>query len=300
MEIDRRQIFLKLSLALLGLGVLIILTNSNPRHKNQLPSSRLSHELIFYDDWRFLQAVKSAENKHYQADHKIAGGIVPHHLLASDLIADFFQKLNLQKPHVVILLGPNHPEAGNFIALTSEQAWQTPSGLVEPELGVIRALEEKKLVKIDEPVLGQEHSVADLMPFLKYYLPDATVVPIILSHSMSAQEADRLAEALTAVRNDGTVMVSSVDFSHYLSAPQAARNDELTWDLIKKLDWQNILRLGNDYLDSPPSIAALLMAMQKIQVSNVKLLRHANSTDFLANQEEGRGTTSYFTIELYK
>ena len=298
--LTRRSSLLKL--AVLGFGFVAILSyhsalpeKNQPAVKSVISPDEQSHQVFFYDDWRFFQATKNVERKIYDSKQKVAGGIVPHHLLASDMIADFFKRLSIQKPDTIILLGPNHPEAGNFKALSSLHDWQTPFGLLKSRRGAVNTFLDRNLVKIDEDVLAQEHSVAGIMPFIKYYLPDATVVPVIISGTMDSREAEMLAEALNGTMTENTVIVSSVDFSHYLPADQAAKNDELTLDLIKQFDYQSIFRLGNGYLDSPPSIAILLMSMEKINASKVELLQHANSADFLENQE-GKGITSYFSL----
>ena len=74
--------------------------------------------------------------------YHISGGIIPHHFLASELIADFFNQLSGQHPQTIILVGPNHYERGEFKVLTSLKGWDTPYGLLEPNKEFLEYLVE--------------------------------------------------------------------------------------------------------------------------------------------------------------
>lgn len=224
----------------------------------------------------------------------VVGGIVPHHLLASPLIANFFQQFSNQSPKVVVILAPNHQERGSSKVLTSLSNWPTEFGDVAPETVTVKSLVEQGLAKIDESALSQEQSLHDTLPFVKRYLPQAKIVPLILKRHLSEAEAEMLSNGLSGVLSEEMILISSVDFSHYLTKAEANKNDELTLELMRKHDYQRILTLSNDYLDSPPAIVVLLMTMDKIGRKDFEVLQHANSADF--SSSDYQRTTSYFTI----
>ncbi|OGY20981.1 MAG: AmmeMemoRadiSam system protein B [Candidatus Woykebacteria bacterium GWB1_45_5] len=223
--------------------------------------------------------------------------MIPHHLLPSFMIADFFNRLSAQEPNTIILLGPNHDELGDFEVLTSLYGWQTPFGTVEPNDAIINSLINNNLAKVDEDVLAKETSVSAIVPFIKFYLPKAKVVPLILSARMTQDETRTLANDLKNRLSNKTVIVAAVDFSHYLTSPLAKEKDELTWQVMKNFDYRQLFTLNNDYLDNPPSIATLLMAMQKRGTTNFDLLYHTNSGELL--KDSSISTTSYFSIDFH-
>lgn len=75
----------------------------------------------------------------------------------------------------------------------------------------------KNLVNIDEGVLPNDHALSSLMPFIKYYMPDTKVVPILLSKKFSKEKPRVLADNLSKLVKKDIVLVASVDFSHYLT-----------------------------------------------------------------------------------
>ncbi|OGO51549.1 MAG: AmmeMemoRadiSam system protein B [Chloroflexi bacterium RBG_16_68_14] len=283
------------ALALLPLLMVPLLVLTMDRGEQQTapapPAARDSHPALFFDGKRFFDAVRSAESV-AEPEGPVVGGIIPHHLLPGHLITGFFRGLAAgEAPETVILIGPNHDNEGRARALTSKLPWRTPFGLVEPDRDIIRALTATGLVAVEDAVLTTEHSVAGIMPAMKYYLPEARVVPIILSGEMDPAEAQRLGEALAARWSDGTVFVASVDFSHDLIQSQAERHDALTLKALRETDAATLFKLDNRYLDSPPAIATLMAAMTVLGADHFVLLENTNSGALL--NDELAPTTSY-------
>lgn len=265
--------------------------------KKDLTNNISSHPLIFFDQNTFYVGVERANKESKSFTDHVAGGIIPHHLFVGFIIADFFNRLSSLQPKTIILIGPNHYEKGDFKALTSLYGWQTPFGVVELNQQIIKDLLKNNLVKIDEQVLPEDHSVAGIMPFVKHYLPNTQVVPILLSSYISQQEADILASNLKGHIDKDTVVIAAVDFSHYLTNQQAQNKDKVSLEVIKNFDYRQLFSLNNDYLDSPPSIATLLMIMQKLGTTKMELLHHTNSGELQKNNYIE--TTSYFSIAYY-
>jgi len=96
------------------------------------------HTVKFYDDQSFKSAVAKASVKTINLKYRIVGGIVPHHLFVSDFIADFFQRLSAQNPKRLIILGPNHYESGDYLALSSLYNWQTNDGVIKVDTSSVQ------------------------------------------------------------------------------------------------------------------------------------------------------------------
>lgn len=281
--IKRRLLFLT--------GVLILLVGF-------LTTSNIpTHKVIFFDKDIFFKDAEKVKKENNKFTQHIYGGIVPHHLLPSDIIADFFNRLSSQGIKTIILIGPNHYEQGNFKALTSLYSWQTPFGNLDPNEMIIKDLIEDNLTSVDEKVLPADHAVSSIMPFIKYFLPEVKVVPILLSGFMSIDEVNLLSDRIKNYINDETIIIAAVDFSHFLPSTKAFEKDEVTFSAMKNFDYKKLLSLGNDYLDSPTSIIALLMVLQDLGKTNMELLHHTNSGEMQKNNY--METTSYFSIAYY-
>lgn len=254
------------------------------------------HPLVFYDQETFIQGVNQAKEIN-QPIHRIVGGITPHHLEVGFILADFYKRLSWQKPDTIILLGPNHYEKGNFKALTSLYGWDTPFGVVKPNDTIINTLISRNLVRVDEQTLPNDHAVAGSMSFIKYYIPEAKVVPILLSGRMTSGEAEMLAGCLKNFIKEDSVIVAAVDFSHYLMNKEAQEKDKTTLQIMQDFNFRQLFLMNNDYLDSPPSIGTLLMVMQKLGTTHMDLLYNSNSGKIQKN--DYIQTTSYFEIAYY-
>lgn len=283
-----------LLLLLLPVVLLVSLTTAILKSLGTSTSSRPTHPNLFFDEKTFNEGITQTAKANRVSNYHILGGIIPHHLFPGFILTDFFNRLAVQKPRTIILIGPNHYEKGNFKVLTSLYSWDTPFGKIEPEDSIINGLVKKNIVKIDEEVLPNEHSIAGMMPFIKYYLPNVNVVPLIISNHTTKEEAELLAENLINHMGKDTILVAPVDFSHYLTNEQAKEKDKLTLEVIKNYDYRQLFTLNNDYLDSSPSIAVLLMVMQRLGQTEMDILYNTNSGEL--QKDNYIETTSYFSI----
>jgi MEMO1 family protein len=253
--------------------------------------------LVFFEKDHFYEGVAYAKRENKTFPYHVGGGIVPHHLLPGFIISDFFQRLGSQQPEVVILIGPNHYEKGEANVLTSTFDWQTPFGVVNHDEDIINSLVGKGLVKVDNVMAENEHSVAGMMPYVNYYLPKARVVPLMLKRHTTLEEINLLAGELQGLAEQDAVIVASVDFSHYLRSQEAQVKDEVTMKVLADFDYRHLLTLNNDYMDSPASLALLLTTMQKLGADTRELLHHTNSG--ILQGDPLQPTTSYISIAFH-
>lgn len=271
--------------------VINILPQTQLNNKNK--KSVVNNEVKFFDEVDFEKSLV-AKSKSRSFHKPIKGAIIPHHLLVSSEIANFFKQIESQEPAVIILLGPNHLEKGNFNALTGLNNWQTKFGLVDANQNLIQKLIDGELLEVDDQVVMDDQSISSFLPYIKYFHPNTKIVPILFKNKYSIVESEKLAETLSNNMDNKTIIIASVDFSHYLNNAQAKKNDEVTIDIINKRDYQELYKLNSDYLDSPPSIGILLMIMQKLNVKNSEIFYHSNSGELL--KENNKPVTSYFGI----
>lgn len=256
-----------------------------------------THPLVFFESKSFYEGIAQADEYDQSFVSPISGGIIPHDLFPRFITADFFHRLAKQRPKTIILLGPNHYERGEYPVLSSLYGWETPFGVVQPNTQLINILRDTDVLHIDEQVLPNDHSVAGSMPYIAYYLPETTVIPILVSGFMTEHESKLLADALISHLSHDTIIVAAVDFSHYLTNKQAQEKDKVTLDLLKNLRYKRLFFLNNDYVDSPPSLAVLLMTMQSLHANHVSLLHHTNSGEL--QRKDFIETTSYISLVYF-
>ena len=237
-----------------------------------------AHPIAFYDERAFAGALLQAESAPAEAMPGARALIIPHHWVGGALIMRGVRDLAATGDvSRVILVGPDHVNAGSAPATTSMLAWQTPFGRLEPHSGEVERLTGFGVARVDEEVLEHEHSIAGIVHAVKYYLPEASVVPLALRHDMTYAEVLALAEAVAAAADEHTAVIASVDFSHYLSAPEAAAKDRETIAALAEMDPALVMRYGNEHLDSPPSIVFTMEYARMMGADEFVLRENTNS-----------------------
>ncbi len=276
------------------LGIMILCPgcgrNTAPQPKDTAPA----HQCSFYNERDFFESV--SQDKTDPAEIQIRGGVIPHHLVAGYMIADFFNLLADQEIERVILMGPNHYLKGPRV-VSSRYNWLTAFGVLETDTKLVEDFVNQGIAGIDEEAIVKDHAIAGIVPYIKYYLPQARLVPLIFHPDLTYGETENLADLLIRNTGEKDVIVASVDFSHYLRLGDAEQRDVVTIQAIEQRDYARLLKMTDEYLDSPPSIVALLMAMERLGADDMTVVHHSNSALVLGRNEEE--TTSYFTIVYY-
>lgn len=214
---------------------------------------------------------------------------VPHHLLARDIIADMLNRISPEYT-TVIILGPNHRELGMHPVVVSEGVWNTPFGMIQPDSSLLRTMVDQTMTHVDEDIFSVEHSVCALVSFVKRYFPNAAIAPIVLKGNTSSDTAQKLGELL-ARECEGCLLITSVDFSHAVSAAQATKNDLLSSHILRTIDIDN----GNQIVaDSLPTLETLMHYLKNIGVTRGEVVHMSNSNE--VSSQNLPTVTSYLTI----
>jgi MEMO1 family protein len=252
-----------------------------------------THKIKYFEPDSFWQGV-TLEKLSEVNKSKIVAAVVPHHLYAGTLISEIFEKLKSDLPKTVIIASPNHYWRGESDVLTTRFAWETPFGNVEPDIDFTLKLLEENLAQADEETLEKEHGVGGIMPYIKYYLPNAHVVPLVLKRPINYEKLEALSEWLKINAPKDSLLISSVDFSHYLNAEAAQKKDNETLKLIEDNKFTKILNLGESHIDSPGALVLAMRYSQSLGVNKFTVVKNTNSG--LLAKNPYIQTTSYFTI----
>ena len=248
-------------------------------------------ECLYYNPADFVTA---KQFEPYRQGAVIRGSILPHHLLASDMIHEVFQNVKNQQYKTVVLIGPDHESILMGKVFTSLKDWQTPMGVLKTNREIVSRLLQNDFMIEDDAKMTKEHSVSSIVPFVKYYLSDAEIVGMAMSKQTKLKDIEKLIEDLgNLVDIEKTLFIASVDFSHYLTLEEADRMDAITMDAIKNKDINKIMSFTNDNLDSPVSIVTMLGLMDKLYEADAHVLNHSNS-ELIVRQRMDE-TTSYIT-----
>jgi len=226
---------------------------------------------------------------------KVISGVMPHHLIAGKYLATYFEKLRGQNPRTIVLIGPNHLQKGHDSIVSGVYGWQTPYGILKTDEQSIKNLENAGMLKINDATIDGEWSISGDVPFIKKIWPDANIIPIIVKNDINHLELDNLAIQLANILPENSLLLASVDFSHYLPKEVADFHDELS---INTLASGNIANLEKIEVDSQNSLYLLMKYNQLKGSEKFNLVSHTNSADIMGQpdlQETTSHVIGYFT-----
>jgi len=219
--------------------------------------------------------------------------IVPHagYVYSGSIAAYSFKRLENLGYKRAIVIGPSHHFPATGLVLSGATHWQTPLGLVKVA-DINSDLAKEENFTINDRVHEPEHSLEVEVPFLQIVTPDIEIIPIIVGQLNASQQSD-FVEVLDQYLDAQTVLIVSVDLSHYHKYDEAVELDNQSIEHILNLDSQEIL---NDEIDASWAVAAVLELAKKNDWQP-KLFKYANSGDTSGYKSEG--VVGYAAIGFY-
>lgn len=227
-----------------------------------------------------------------------SAGVTPHHLLAEQMIRDVFASVALcPKPEIIVLVGPDH---FNQSAVFGNKLITAGAGAEEIEkVPIISDLLRQKLPSADfYPSTGaikKDHAIIDLLPFVAEYLPGVNVLPILVPARFEQERMRAVAEYLNEKLPGNSMVLASVDFSHYKTKAEAELEDAESIPTLLEFKEDNFRNIA---VDCRQCLYLARYFAELRGAENSLALDHKNSQDFSA--EAVTSTTSYFTALFYK
>ncbi len=223
-----------------------------------------------------------------QNSGEIYGMMLSHHIPTTiPKLVEYYTKLKKYKiVKNFIIIGPDHTDSGENPITVSNASFYTTYGEIRPIDGFAQKLDNLKLANIEEEVFDPEHSVGSQILIISKIFPEAKVTPIILRSDASKEQARALGEFIAKYLDDETVLVASIDFSHYLSTSQATSIDQISGNIIRNLDQESLALVK---ADSPASVEVFIEAMKQKQAHNVTDFNVLNTNDFMQNSDYTTG-----------
>ncbi len=145
--------------------------------------------------------------------------VVPHagYSFSGPTAALAFARLPDEGVRRVILLGPSHHMRFSGGALPAEgvNAFETPLGKMKLDTKAIKMLRRHSEFIGPAGAHDPEHSLEVELPFLQVVAPEAELIPIAIGPDSDLETCVKIAEALSGLLDEGTVVIASSDFTHH-------------------------------------------------------------------------------------
>lgn len=244
------------------------------------------------DMWNHIFKVKEP----YKFGSAPLGVILPHHLIVADQLAKFYSGLAaVTQPRLVVIISPNHYENGKADIQTCRNCeFQTTNGPVEMDIKFTDTLVKDGIANFGDETFIKEHGIYNHAPFIKKFFPEAKIVPIVLKWKIPKEKTEALAEWLNKNLPADSLVLASVDFSHYIPVEAADFHDWSSYATIKNFDYDNVYDLE---IDSPSSIYTVLKLMEASGYKKAERFAHTNLQDYVSHRES---TTSHQFFGFFK
>lgn len=216
--------------------------------------------------------------------------VVPHHNVVAQKRLEYFRqiaqkRLNTKK---IIIIGPDHFSKNQKEIYYSNRDWNSFNGLVKFNSDLESQL--KPFMSLQNNVIKNDHAIYNLLPDIKSVWPNSQVFPILIGQNYSISKLDNLIEKLKSICVYDCLLISSVDFSHYLPSALANVHDQKS---IYDLSTQNLKEISKLEVDSPQSLYILAKFSQLKNAHNWDLFFNSNSGE-ITNDPDIETTSHVF------
>ncbi len=182
---------------------------------------------------------------------RVTGLVLPHHRVASDLIASgMLTAAQGERPERIVIFTPDHFKRGTRAFATTQRDFDTVLGPVPTERGAARALLASPDVAASL-LFEREHGIGELLPYVAQLFPGVPVLPIAVRISSTRAQWDAMVERLVPWITPRTLIIQSTDFSHYLARADAATRDQQVLNMLAANDLEAVARaLQPAHMDS--------------------------------------------------
>lgn len=229
--------------------------------------------------------------------NNIFGIVSPHagYVYSGKTAAYAYNLLKNKNYKTVIVISPSHTEYFPGISIYDGDAYETPLGIVE-----IDQVMADELVKYSKTIFRsiqghrKEHALEVQIPFLQSVLKEFKIVPIVMG-DQNKIFIDELAQKISRVADDSTLVVASSDMSHFFPAQEADRLDSIVEKRINDFDLDSLLRdIDNHNCEACGAgpIIAMMKAASLKNINNSFVLSRSDSGDVTGDKTEVVGYLS--------
>lgn len=229
--------------------------------------------------------------------NKIFGIVSPHagYIYSGKTAAYAYNLLKDKNYKTIIVISPSHSEYFPGISIYDGDAYETPLGLVEIDQRMVDKLVENSKI-IFRGIQGhrKEHALEVQIPFLQTVLKDFKIVPIVMG-DQGRMFVDELADKISKVADDKTLVVASSDMSHFYSSDEADGLDSVVEKHINDFDFEQLLiDLDNHKCEACGGgpIVVMMKAASLKSINNSLVINRSDSGDVTGDKSEVVGYLS--------
>jgi len=175
-----------------------------------------------------------SQKDRHQYDYSSRAIIVPHagYVYSGALAYEAFGYLSKNAQNVFVI-APAHYIFVEGIAISSADLWETPLGEIEVNQQINQFLQQTFGADFNDKAIEPEHSLEVQIPFVKYFLPEAKIVPILVGD----YDFEKISKIISHFWDDeGNVFIISSDLSHFHHDNDAKKIDRVTAEMIETQD----------------------------------------------------------------
>lgn len=229
--------------------------------------------------------------------NKIFGIVSPHagYVYSGKTAASAYNLIREKNYKTVIIISPSHSEYFPGISIYDGDAYETPLGIVELDQQMIdKIVDNSKIIFRGIQGHRKEHALEVQIPFLQTVLKEFKIVPIVMG-DQSKKFVDELADKISKVADDKTLVVASSDMSHFYSSEEADRLDSVVEERINNFDFDNLLKdLDNHQCEACGGgpIAVMMKAASLKDINKSLVINRSDSGDITGDKSEVVGYLS--------
>ena len=233
--------------------------------------------------------------------NKIFGIVSPHagYVYSGNTAASAYNLIKGKNYKTVIVISPSHSEYFPGISIYDGDAYETPLGIVELDRHMIdKLVDNTKIVFRGIQGHRKEHALEVQIPFLQSVLKEFKIIPIVMG-DQSKMFVDELADKISKVIDDETLIVASSDMSHFYSSKEADRLDSVVERRINDFDFEGLLKdleTRNCEACGGGPIAAMMKAASMKNINQSYVIQRSDSGDVTGDKSEVVG---YLSAVIY-
>jgi len=192
---------------------------------------------------------------------QVFGGILPNNPDLAPEIASYFHRLAKKglETETVVIIAQNYGITNKNSKVLTKLPYETPYGLLEPDLETINTLLEKWMAFEKADTFKQEKAIAFITPFIKKTFPNAKIVPIILEGALEEGDAEILGEFLAKkTKHKNTIVLAISNFSNHPQYDLARFQTRYAKSIIEEGKFSDLKYLNLDAQNTVYALSAFL------------------------------------------
>ncbi|MFH0905158.1 MAG: AmmeMemoRadiSam system protein B [bacterium] len=224
--------------------------------------------------------------------------IAPHDIASYAELMKFYNGLGrVVQPEVVAIIGPNHRDTGTATIQTTRSGFATTNGILAVNQALARRMVRDGVARDTADTFINEHAFTIEAEYIQQVFPQSQILPLAIRSDATAQDADGLAGWLAQNLPTNSLVIGSLDFSHYLTKARADINDAKTLRAMRTGEIDQLPQIDSacEFVDSPIGLRILLRYAQIKSADDLVVVRHDNSAD-IWHQPNSTSTTGHFYL----